>query len=301
MRAHAAAQAWLLSFAVVGCRAQAQSTPEVHQTGAFASPRVRESSGVAVSRRHAGILWTINDSGDGPFVYATDLQGRDLGSIRLRGASAEDWEDIAMGPCPSGDATCLYIADTGDNLERRLSVTVYVIEEPTPPTGPADTTRTVPARRLELVYPDGPHDVEAIYVGPAHAALYLVSKGRTGPIALFRVPRDAWSTRGPVRATKVMNLPIRPDQMIGRWVTAAASRPDGGLVAIRTYGEIFFFTVRGDGSLSADGAPSTCVLGRLEPQGEAVDFLDDSTLVVTSEAGDRATAPGPIHTVRCPG
>src|SRR5687767_14630941 len=33
---------------------------------------VKESSGIAASRRNAGIFWTHNDSGDGPFIYAFD-------------------------------------------------------------------------------------------------------------------------------------------------------------------------------------------------------------------------------------
>src|SRR6266568_6264490 len=41
----------------------------------FQSPRLVESSGVAVSRAYPGVLWTHNDSGDGPYLYATDLRG----------------------------------------------------------------------------------------------------------------------------------------------------------------------------------------------------------------------------------
>ena len=37
------------------------------------SPRLIESSGVAVSRAYPDVLWSHNDSGDGPYVYATDL------------------------------------------------------------------------------------------------------------------------------------------------------------------------------------------------------------------------------------
>jgi len=39
----------------------------------FQSPRLIESSGVAVSHTYPGVLWTHNDSGDGPYLYATDL------------------------------------------------------------------------------------------------------------------------------------------------------------------------------------------------------------------------------------
>jgi len=80
-------------------------------------------------------------------------------------------------------------------------------------------------------------------------------------------------------------------------VTGAAIRPDGRLVAVRTYAEIYFFVPRADGRLTPSNRP-VCNIAGLEPQGEAVDFLDDSTLVLTSEGGGRARAR--IHTVRCP-
>src|SRR5205809_4863299 len=85
---------------------------------AFQSPRLVESSGAAVSRAYPGVLWTHNDSGDQPYLYATDVRGRDWGRLRVADARAVDWEDIALGPCPARttpvvSGTCLYIADTG--------------------------------------------------------------------------------------------------------------------------------------------------------------------------------------------
>ena len=94
-----------------------QSFPRVARTGTLHSPRVTESSGVAASRAHPGVLWTHNDSGDDAYVYATDLAGADRGLVRIRGARAVDWEDIALGPCPTRRGACLYIADTGDKRE----------------------------------------------------------------------------------------------------------------------------------------------------------------------------------------
>jgi hypothetical protein len=272
------------------------------QTGAFASPRVVESSGVAVSRAHPGVLWTHNDSGDGPYLYATDLQGRDLGFLLVPGGEAIDWEDIALGPCPTRAGSCVYLADTGDNLERRTSVTVYAVPEPEPPTGPGDTLRTTGAPAvLQLRYSDGAHDVEAIYVSPKGGDLYLVSKGRSGSIGVYRVDRAEWS--GPagviVKAARVQILDIRPDGGAGRWVTAAAIRPDGRLVALRTYAEIYLFHP-GVGGRLTPAREHPCELGALDEPGggEAIDFLDDATLVVTSEALRRRA--GTIHTVACP-
>src|SRR5213592_761881 len=167
----------------------------------FQSPRVVESSGVAVSRTHPGVLWTHNDSGDGPYLYATDLRGTDRGALLLPGAQAIDWEDMSLGPCPVAfrlqDRACVYLADSGDNMEFRPFVTIYAVPEPAPPERASDTSGTTGAPAvLRLWYPDGSHDVEAVYVSPRDTATYLVSKGATrgSAIRLYRVDRSAWRT-----------------------------------------------------------------------------------------------------------
>ncbi|HMA40181.1 MAG TPA: hypothetical protein VKP10_08900 [Gemmatimonadales bacterium] len=273
-------------------------TPVIELTGRFQSPRVTESSGVAVSRAHRGTLWTHNDSGDGPYLFATDLRGADRGAIRVSGARAVDWEDIALGPCPLAgrQGACLYIGDTGDNLERRRSVTVYAVPEPDPPTSPADTQRvTAAALALSVRYPDGSHDVEAMYVSPRDTAVYLISKGRGGTIRLYRAGRDTWQSPRPVTVQLIQTLPIVPKARTGRRVTDAAIRPDGALVAVRTYNEIYFFTPGPGGRLTPSGHP--CALDRLGRVGEGIAFLDDETVVLTSEGNP--LGPGAIHTVRC--
>lgn len=283
---------WLLAFLV-----QTAPPPSTaRMSGLFQNPRLRESSGVAVSRAHGGVMWTHNDSGDGPYVYATDTAGADLGALRVAGAMALDWEDMALGPCPGDPGDCLYLADTGDNYEQRPWVTVYAIPEPAPPGGPADTARvTAPAVVLHLTYPGGPADVEAVYVG-RDAALYFVTKGRTGGVRLYRVGRAAWDVATVATAELMQRLPITPDGRAGRLITGAALSPDGTRVAVRTYTELYVFGVAPDGRL--EPSPVVCWLGRLESQGEAVDFLDAATLVLTSEAGRGVT--GLIHLVRCP-
>ncbi|PYP48233.1 MAG: hypothetical protein DMD42_01485 [Gemmatimonadetes bacterium] len=275
-----------------------QSIPSVAPSATFRSPRVRESSGVAVSRAHRGVLWTHNDSGDDTYVYATDLAGTDRGVVRIRGARAVDWEDIALGPCPTGGGACLYIADTGDNERVRKSVVIYAVPEPDPPPRGGSTVRSAAATALRLRYRDGPDDVEAIYVSPRDSALYLVSKGRSGVVQLYRVSRNAWGGDTVISASPLQRVPIAPFAAVGRLVTGAAIRLDGRLVAIRTYTEIYTFVPGAGGILMPSGRP-VCNITGLEPQGEAIDFLDDSTFVLTSEATARGR--GLIHTVRCPG
>jgi hypothetical protein len=283
---------WLIAAALL----QLPLPPSaVHKSGEFQRPQLRESSGVAVSRTHHGVLWTHNDSGDGPFIYATDTAGKDRGAVRVTGAAAVDWEDIALGPCPRATGSCLYLADTGDNNEVRSSVFVYAVPEPAPPAAGDSVATTSPAAVLQLVYPGGPADVEAIYVA-RDATLYLVTKGRSRGVRLLRVRRDAWQRRGVVAAELVQQLPIEPQPRLGRLVTGAALSPDGAHVAVRTYTELYVFAIQPEGTLAPN--PTSCLLGPLEPQGEAVDYLDASTLVLTSEAA--RGVPGIIHIVQCP-
>ena len=268
-------------------------------TGVFKSPRVTESSGVVVSRTHPGILWTHNDSGDRPYLYATDFHGNDRGAILVSGADFVDWEDLSSGPCPIGRGSCLYIADTGDNQERRKRVTIYAVPEPEPPRSAADTQRvTAAAFALSLRYPDGSHDLEAIYVSPRDTAVYLVSKGWSGAIRLYRVTRAAWSGKGVTTAERLQTLPIKPIPSRARLATGAAIRPDGLLVAIRTYIDVFFFRPGLDGRLAIVRRPPCSLIGVETRGGEAIAFLDDSTLVITSEAN--RIGRGTIHTLQCP-
>ena len=79
-------------------------------------------------------------------------------------------------------------------------------------------------------------------------------------------------------------------------VTGAALSPDGAHVVVRTYTELYVFATEPDGKLAPN--PAVCLLGALEPQGEAVDYLDATRLVLTSEAARGKS--GIIHIVRCP-
>jgi len=69
-------------------------------------------------------------------------------------------------------------------------------------------------------------------------------------------------------------------------------------VAIRTYGEIYFFHP-GVGGRLTPAREHACDIGALDEPGggEAVDFLDDTSLVLTSESL-RGRA-GTIHRVEC--
>ena len=268
---------------------------------------LKESSGVVVSRTQPGVLWSHNDSGDGPNLYAIDSSGRLLARFTIANAMARDWEDISSGPCPANVATaqpaqpsgCLYIADIGDNNEVRREVTIYIVVEPR--VGGSDATPTVTARSLNFRYAEGATDAEAIAVRPG-GDITIVSKGRKGAIDFFLIPADtvirALITGETITARYNGNTGIPPDDRAGRLATSAAVSPDGKTLAVRTYYEVYFYgLVNESGETRWRDLGRPCSLGDAEPQGEAIDFLDESTLLLTSE---RARGrPGAIHRVQC--
>lgn len=265
---------------------------------------LRESSGLAVSRTQPGVFWSHNDSGDRPNLYAIDQSGRLLATIRIMGAVNRDWEDMALGPCPANVAApmtpCLYLADTGDNNRAREDVTVFVLVEPVLATGAPPLTAASQSFRYR--YPREPEDSEAFAVLP-NGDVTVVTKGLTGTIDFFgfsavEVAR-ALTSREVLTARYQGNSGIEPDQRIGRYVTGAAVSPDGMTLAVRTYNEVFFFgaTEVGPGRRGWRDLRRPCFLDDAEPQGEAIDYLDAETLLLTSE---RARGrPGTIHRLRC--
>ncbi len=108
--------------------AQQGAAPQCQASG----PLVRiaelpEASGVAVSRRSPGRLWSHNDSGEARLV-ALDGRGAVTGRVLLSGVKVEDWEAVAVGPCPAG--SCIYIGDIGDNEAERKRITIHRVSEP---------------------------------------------------------------------------------------------------------------------------------------------------------------------------
>ena len=263
---------------------------DFRRTGYLQAEGLQESSGVAVSRRHGGLLWTHNDSGDDAVLYLTNLQGEDLGKLTLRDATARDWEDVTLGPCPTGTSDCLYVADTGDNDHARSIARIYVVPEPEA-VSPGETF-SIEARHITIYFPDRPFNIEAVAASPT-GDLWMISKGLADTaIFVFLVPRSKL-TEDTIYLKPVSRLDFDPAPELGQLVTAAAVSPDGKVLVARTYTQIFFYEIEGD-RLERLGL---CWLGHREPQGEAVDFLDDGRLVLTSES--EAGGLSPISVVSC--
>lgn len=273
-----------VSAVVIVAAAAPPGQGEVHltlvDTAVITVRRLDESSGVAASRR-PGVYWTHNDSGDGPFLYAIDSAGRDLGVWRVEGAANRDWEDMAAGPCVVRSGRCLYFGDIGDNGRSRRHIVVYRIEEPEPPLTAARETTTVPLLdSIVLRYDDAPHNAEGLAV-TSDGRVLLAVKDLRGPALLFSAPAD----QAAATLTILCRLNIRVEPLRGRIVTGMAISPDYQLLAVRTYVSLHFF--RADRACTALTPPNGLVVPVVETQGEAVTFDGaNDRLVLTSERGE---------------
>ncbi len=260
-------------------------SPHAVELGHLQDGAITESSGVVASRRAGGsLLWTHNDSGDGPFVYAVGLKGEKRGTFRLGGVqTVTDCEDIAIGPGPQAGVPYLYLGDIGDNNSVRSAVshvcTVYRVPEPAVPLSARTSTQTHPlltaqAEAFRYVYPDGPHNAESLLVHPKTGRIYIVAKNPNGHDGVYVFPTPLNPNKVTV-LTKIATLAIsgEPD-FHPNLVTGGDIAPDGSHVLLRTYWYAYEFAVPAGGA-GFDGVWRTNprrIQVPLQPQGEGIGY-----------------------------
>lgn len=236
----------------------------------LAKDDITESSGLAVSRRCGEVLWTHNDSGDKPRLFAFNQRGEHLGTSYLIGAEAIDWED--MGAFSYNSQAYLFVADVGDNLRERDEYQIYVAREPKSPK--KDTKAIV----IRFTYEDGPHNCEAVAYDPIERTFLFVEK----QLALTsRVYEFAWPRRDqnkPLVARQIGTLPVP-------LVTAMDISADGRQLIVASYGNGYRLERNLDeGWRDALTRPGYAVEFPERRQGETVCFSPDaSTIFLTSE------------------
>ena len=278
------------SLVTVGTSHAQQSAVQCKPAGTLQRvAELPEGSGLAASRRTPGRFWSHNDSGD-PVLFALDSSGRVTGRLTISGAKVEDWEAVAVGPCPS--ASCIYVGDIGDNDAERKQVTVYRIAEPAEASGSAKVADVFNAK-----YPDGPHDAETLLITP-EGRLLIVTKGESGPVSLYRFPTELRSGT-PMRLVRVggprkTRSPAEKDDRI----TDGAVSPDGNWIVLRSRQALTFYRATDllAGNWREAGRVSVAGIG--EPQGEGVTFSANDAVHLMSEGGGKKQ-PGAFARLAC--
>lgn len=255
--------------------------PACRATGRVVSlAELPEASGIAASRRSPGIFWTHNDAGQA-ILFALDAQGSLKSRIRVTGVALQDWEDIAVGPCPRG--SCIYVADIGDNAARRNQITVYRVPEP------ATTDRaTATPEVFHATYPDGPQDAETLLV-LADASVFIVSKGETGSIALYRFP-GALRAGTTVQLERVGQALITGKASGDNRITGGAASQDGRWVVLRTHDHLTFYRTADFVAGTWREAMRVDLNEFKEPQGEGVALGADNMVYLVGEGVGKSRA-----------
>jgi len=252
-----------------------------------ATAELRELSGLAASRRHPGVYWAQNDSGNPFELFAIREDGTLVAHFPLTGGTNVDAEDLGIGPCQRARTqTCLYLADMGDNLERREHVVVYEIPEPA-----TLDEHTLAARALAFRYEDRPHNAEALFVDPDDATLYVVTKEIDSLGALYRL--DGLGDGKVGRAVRLHGLSAPAG--FGGLTTGGAVHPSGTRALLRTYTQVWEYRGKPAQSLAAIlGTTPVAVPDARQPQGEAITYTHDGrSYLMGSELS------GPLYRVDC--
>lgn len=135
-------------------------------------------------------LWTLNDSGGLPVLYALDTAtGQIIQEVAIANANNVDWEELAI------DEDYIYIGDFGNNDGTRDDLGIYkVLIDDLPKQG----NGTVIASHITYIYPDQKFfnrnyshnfDCEAFFA--TEDSLYLFSKNWADfKTKLYRLPKE---------------------------------------------------------------------------------------------------------------
>jgi|1186.fasta_scaffold80278_1 hypothetical protein len=199
------------------------TTPKSTLVSHLRDSRIKESSGLAVSRSHPGLVYTMNDSGYRPLIYTVNVStGETVGVTDIRGGTIEDTESISLDAHGT-----LWLADLGDNDEKRTNVALYSLPEP----GPG--THHVKAKRYAVSYPDGPVNVETLLLDPHSGAKFIATKVKEKPGEFYALPKRLSTTSRNLAKDLGRPSPVK--------ATDGAFTNDGTEALVRTNDEVYFY------------------------------------------------------------
>ena len=261
---------------------------------------ISESSGICASRINPNVIWTLNDFRNQPILYAVDSIDGSVRQYPITNGNNYDYEDIACGIGPIPHVAYIYVADIGDNLARRgttyffglkkwFPVVIYRMREPNLST--LEASELTQWDKLQLEYPDGTHNAEAMMIDPVSKRIFIITKS-SGTI--WMTPKEWGAGHAKMTLEMVGSIKKMPNPL-----TAIDISPDGKEIVVKFYNSIHYFCM---GSRQYDNPEDSWqdivnVLANVdgikvpyieEPQGEAVCFgqsFDDGIFTLSESQG----------------
>lgn len=247
---------------VVGAALIGDPPEPVHEVFRFTDPAIVESSGLVSL---GDLMVTVNDSGDSGRVFAVDpTTGDTVGTTSF----AENPVDIeAVAPASADE---VWVADIGDNLARRDSVTLTRV-----PIGRGD--RQDPGTSWSLTYADGARNAETLLVHPGTGRLFVVTKGVFGGQVYA----------APARLREDQPNVLRPGEPALGMATDGAFFPDGRHVVVRNYDRAVIYAWPSMAEVTELGLPR-------QEQGEGIAVTADNRVLLSSEGVDQPVLEVPL-------
>lgn len=237
------------------------------QVCSIADGRIGESSGLALSLKHPGVVYTHNDSGNTTELFALDAATCAVRAVfNVAGTTNSDWEAMSVGKDDQG-RPAVFIGDIGDNLSARGDLKIHRFAEPD-----TLTNQTVTPTTFAVAYADGKHDAETMMIDPRDNRVHIATKilFGTGMSGVYQGPATL-STSGTNTFTRVGNSALTG--------TDGSFAPNGRSFTIRDYNNAYVYSSPGV-QIATFALPSVT-------QGETLTYTaDGKALLVGSEGAN---------------
>jgi hypothetical protein len=257
--------------------------------GHIESKDIKEASGLAASKCQPNVLWTHNDSGDDAFIFAISTTGKHLGTWKIKGATNQDWEDIALTKTPSGECQ-IYIGDIGNNGKDKGEGTIYRVKEPNIEESAQSSSRksplTIDAFEALQYSLDTRSDAESLLVHPTNGDVYILTKRKEGPSSVYKLAPNFGGQ--PVTGAKIGEISM-PAIIVGL-LTGGDISPDGKRVVLCDYVAGYELTLPNGAKNFDDIWKQKIVkfdIGKREV-GEAIAYSADGNTVYSTSEGANA-------------
>lgn len=226
---------FLASAVFISCAATSSDVIEE----LFSMPKkIKESSAVEVTEK-SDLIWTLEDSGNEPQLFALDTKGALVHTVTITDAQNNDWEDLT-----SDKQGNLYIGDFGNNKNERKDLSIYKISA-----SDLNKKEASVAEKISFFFPEQTlfppkkserfYDVESFFLFKDH--FYLFTKNRSskfdGTTLLYQVPNESGN-----HPAKLISSFKTCDNFNHCAVTSADISPDGKKVALLSSDKVWIFT-----------------------------------------------------------